>query len=254
MSNNPICYLEVCNLYYLREEFFLLKNCKSFFKNSVLEKSSINEFLTFFFRKLKAKKYHPKRSKKISVLKTRKKTLLLNLVLVIDKVIQRRILKLLVLIVEFLSYEQSFGFRSKRGSHDALKYLKFYGLNLTWIIKVEINKYFYRLGHKILLTKLYDYMDQSSAELASKFCEVGVVKLSYLAESFQVFKSVSQRCLISPLFCNIYLHSFDKFVLKNLMRLYTKKNIQTIFLKCKKKMHFGLRNFKLLSVCFKFKC
>ena len=48
----------------------------------------------------------------------------------LHKVVQRRILELLAPVAELLFYEQSFGSRLRKGSHDALKYVKSYWLNV----------------------------------------------------------------------------------------------------------------------------
>ena len=54
-----------------------------------------------------------------------------GLVPTLHKVVQRRILKLLAPAAEQSFYGQSFGFRLRRGSHDALKYVKSYWANVT---------------------------------------------------------------------------------------------------------------------------
>lgn len=49
----------------------------------------------------------------------------------LHKVVQRRILELLAPVAELSFYEQSFGFRLKKGSHDALRYIKSYWSDVT---------------------------------------------------------------------------------------------------------------------------
>jgi retron-type reverse transcriptase len=243
MFDKKICYSDVWDIDFLKKSFALLRSYQSFRVGGFLKEMFPNEKLIILSKSLEVQKYQPKQSKKVNIPQVKGETRYLSLVSTLDKIVQRRILELLAPVVELLFYKESFGFRSKRGSHDALNYVKSYWSNVTWVIKVNINKYFDRLNYKVLLTKLHDYMDQSSVELVGKFCGFG-----YLRESFQTFEQTLQRSFISPLLCNIYLHGFDKFVRTNLVCMYNKKNIRAMPFKHQQTNSVNLKNSKWLHV------
>jgi Type II intron maturase len=162
--------------------------------------------------------------------------------------VQRRILELLAPVVELSFYEQSFGFRLRKGSHDALRYLKSYWSNVTWIIRVNVEKHFSRINHKILLTKIYHYMDRPSLNLISKFCKVGYINRDNLTESCQAFEQISHTFILFPLLCNIYFHNFDQFIIENLIGVRPIKDVSPMVLDCQGKNGVSLYNSKLLKI------
>jgi retron-type reverse transcriptase len=80
----------------------------------------------------------------------------------IDKVVQGAILNKLEPIVEPLFLDVSFGSRKGTNCHDALKKIKYGWKGVTWIISIDIEKFFDRVNHEILLNKLSLYCDQST--------------------------------------------------------------------------------------------
>jgi Type II intron maturase/Reverse transcriptase (RNA-dependent DNA polymerase) len=219
----------------------------------LFKKSSVNELLKKLFKSLRVQKYQPKFSKKVSTFQMGEKTRRFGLISIMDKVVQRRILELLAPVVELLFYEQSFGFRSRKGSHDALKYVKSYWSNVTWIIKVNIKKHFARINHKILLTKMYNFMDQPSVELIGKFYEAGCIKFGNLVRPFQIFDWMFHGFILFPLLFNFYFHDLDEFVLKNLIGLCAKKSTRVMSIDSQEKNCLGRENLQFSQVYRKFK-
>ena len=166
----------------------------------------------------------------------------------LHKVVQRRILELLAPVAELLFYEQSFGSRLRKGSHDALKYVKSYWLNVIWIMRVNLKKHFTRINYKTLLAKTRHYMDQPSLDLIGKFCKVGYIKCDNLTESFYMFERISHTFILFPLLCNIYLHNFDKFIVKNLMGVCAIKDTPAIVIDSRVKNGVSLYNSKLFQI------
>lgn len=165
-------------------------------------------------------KYKPKPSKKVPISKPDWCVRYMSIVSVIDKVVQATILNYLTPILEPLFYENSFGFRPNKGCHDALREVKLRWQNATWIINIDIKKCFDKIKHDLLLENLKSYMDQSSIELVGKFCKVGFAQIGVLANSEIKNEGIPQGLLISPILCNIYLHTFDKFVVEKLLTKY----------------------------------
>ena len=231
MSRKKICYSEVCNTHSLKRSLTLLKSNKTFRVNNFLEKHFTREKLELFFKCLKVQSYWPNLSKKVYIKNKKGIKHYLNIISMIDKVVQKRIIELLAPVMELLVYKQSFGFRFKRGSHDALKYVKSYWFNITWVIVVNIKQHFDAIHLKILLSKLYDYMDQPSVKLVSKICKVGCISVGLLKSSFQNFEQISEGVFIFPLLCNIYFYSLDIFILDYLTFICSTKSIQPICFK-----------------------
>lgn len=166
---------------------------------------------------------------------------------------QRRILELLVPIVELSFHKQSFGYRSKKGSHDALKYVNSYWSNVAWIIKLYIKKYFCRINFATLLTKMHNYTDQSSLKLICKFWEIGRVKENRLIQSSQILEQITNGFILLPLLCNIYFHDLDVFILKNLIDIDVQKGTRATVSGYPLTNCLDLENSKVLQVCRKFK-
>ena len=120
-------------------------------------------------------------------------------------------------------------------------------------MRVNVEKHFTRINHKILLTKIHHYMDQPSLNLISKFCKVGYIKRDNLTESCQVFEQISHIFILFPLLCNIYFHDFDRFILENLIGVSAIKNFLTVFLGRQEKKGVSLYNPKFPQIFSKFK-
>lgn len=217
MQTKKICYSDICNIHYLKKGLIIVKSHINFKVSSRFKRSCIIEKWGKLFKSLRIQKYKPKCSKKVSIFQIKTPPRRFGLIFIIDKVVQRRILELLVPVAEWLFYEQSFGFRSRKGSHDALKYVKAYWLNVIWIVRLDIEKHLARMDYKILLAQMYHFMDQSSLELIGKFYDVECTKTDHFVKFPQILEQISHGFTFFPLLCNVYFHNFDEFVLTHLM-------------------------------------
>lgn len=123
-----------------------------------------------------------------------------------DKIVQRAVVEVLNAIYEqdFLGF--SYGFRPKRGQHDALDALAvaITRTKVNWVLDADISKFFDTVSHKWMIRFLEHRIgDARLIRLISKwlkagFMEDGVVTLAQ--------EGTPQGAVISPLLANIYLH------------------------------------------------
>jgi RNA-directed DNA polymerase len=110
------------------------------------------------------------------------------------------------------------GFRPGRGCHDALRVIKRNWQNVTWIISIDISKYFDTIHHGILIELLTPYCDQATKELIGKLLKANYVDISNLADSVERRSAgTPQGSLISPILANLYLHELDVYVAEKLI-------------------------------------
>lgn len=130
-----------------------------------------------------------------------------------DKIVQATILNLFEPLVEKTFLESSMGFRPNRGSHNALHRIKRRWQNVTWLINIDISKYFDTINHSRLLELTKPFCDQATLELIGKLLKANYVDISNISNVVERrAMGTPQGSLISPLLANIYLHELDKFV------------------------------------------
>jgi len=127
-----------------------------------------------------------------------------------DKIVQRTTVEVLNAIYEsdFLGF--SYGFRPKRGAHDALDAL-YAGLltrKVNWVLDADIRGFFDTIDHGWLVTFVeHRVADQRVVRLIQKWLNAGV-----LADGTRTWSDTGtpQGGSISPLLANVYLHyAFD---------------------------------------------
>lgn len=174
---------------------------------------------------LKSQKFQPRPSKRIQIPKPDGGTRPLSIASQRDKVVQAAILIKLEPRMELLFYDNSYGFRPKRNCHDALREIKRKWQNITWIISIDIAKYFDTINHQIMLKQVATHCDQATTELIGKFLTEGYVDIHNLANAVERSEmGIPQGSLISPILSNLYLHSLDSFVENKLIPEWNKGN------------------------------
>jgi len=123
-----------------------------------------------------------------------------------DKIVQRGVAKILSAIYEQDFLDVSYGFREKRGGHDALRALELIIMKggINYLLDVYVKGYFDNIDHKWLMRMLKERIaDRSILRLIGKWLRVGV-----LVEGKRTRNElgVPQGGVISPLLSNIYLH------------------------------------------------
>lgn len=123
-----------------------------------------------------------------------------------DKIVQRALVEVLNAIYEedFLGF--SYGFRPKRGQHDALDALAV-GITqkpVNWIMDADIRKFFDTISHEWLIRFLKHRIgDPRVIRLIKKWLKAGYMEEGELKPTE---KGSPQGAVISPLLANIYLH------------------------------------------------
>lgn len=123
-----------------------------------------------------------------------------------DKIVQRALVEVLNAIYEedFLGF--SYGFRPKRGQHDALDALAV-GITRTkvnWILDADISRFFDAVNHAWLLRFLEHRIgDLRVLRLISKWLKAGFMEDGAVTPAEE---GTPQGAVISPLLANIYLH------------------------------------------------
>ncbi len=123
-----------------------------------------------------------------------------------DKIVQRALVEVLNAIYEqdFMGF--SYGFRPKRGQHDALDALAV-GITRTkvnWILDADISRFFDTVSHEWLIRFLEHRIgDPRVIRLISKWLKAGFMEDGVVTATEE---GTPQGAVISPLLANIYLH------------------------------------------------
>jgi RNA-directed DNA polymerase len=126
-----------------------------------------------------------------------------------DRIVQTAVKIVLEPVFEADMLPCSFGFRPKRGAHDALQVLideSWRGRR--WVVETDIANCFSAIPHSKLMQAIEERIcDQSVLELVRVILRAGVM------EDGQVRRPVTgapQGGPLSPVLCNVYLHRIDR--------------------------------------------
>ena len=178
---------------------------------------SVDELLPYLrehrlelLRQIKDGKYKPSPVRRVEIPKEEKgKVRKLGIPTVVDRMIQQAIAQVLTPIYEPQFSESSFGFRPKRGAHDALKQCQRYANEgYLYVVDMDLEKFF----DTVCQSKLIEVVSRSIKDgevisLIHKYLNAGIVRQGIFERSEQ---GVPQGGPLSPLLSNIMLNELDK--------------------------------------------
>ena len=178
---------------------------------------SVDELLTFLkdnqkklVQKLRDGKYKPNPVRRVEIPKeTKGETRKLGVPTVVDRVFQQAITQVLSPIYEEQFSENSYGFRPKRGAHDALKQCQ-QNVNdgYVYVVDMDLEKFFDTVCQSKLIEVLSRTIkDGRVISLIHKYLNAGVIS-NGMFEKTNV--GMPQGGPLSPLLSNIMLNELDK--------------------------------------------
>ena len=182
-----------------------------------VDKMSVDELLPYLrehrlslLQQIRDGKYKPNPVRRVEIPKEeRGKARKLGIPTVVDRVIQQAIAQVLTPIYEPQFSEASFGFRPKRGAHDALKTCQRYAdEGYVYVVDMDLEKFF----DTVCQSKLIEILSRSIKDgrvisLIHKYLNAGVIRQGVFERSEQ---GVPQGGPLSPLLSNVMLNELDK--------------------------------------------
>lgn len=137
-----------------------------------------------------------------------------------DKLVQSTLSKILNAIYEQDFMECSFGFRPKRGYHNALKLLDkiVNKRQIHYVVDADIRGFFDNVSHEWMMKFIeHRIADVNICRLISRMLKVGIIEAGIKYDTSQ---GTPQGGAVSPILANIYLHYvidlwFEKIIRRN---------------------------------------
>lgn len=139
-----------------------------------------------------------------------------------EKIVQAAVKRILEAIYEPRFLQCSYGFRPKRGCHDALKYINQNFDNISYIIEGDIHGMYDNINHQKLIKLLENKInDARFIRLIWKLLRAGYMEINKFLIKSEI--ATPQGSIVSPILANIYLHELDLFMQKHVTQKQDKR-------------------------------
>ena len=154
-----------------------------------------------------AGKYRPEPLRRFTMRKPDGRQRILSAQYLKDKLIQRAMLTVLEPRAEAIFHEDSYAYRPNRNVDMALARVRErVNTGLDWLVDADITSFFDSIPHRPLLKRLKRFVSDGYAmNLIEQWLKHGAHQSSMLRSS----RGIAQGAILSPLFCNLYLHQMD---------------------------------------------
>ena len=204
-----ISLMHLLNDKYLKDCYHLLKRGKAAgIDGRTLEsytESEMYQAIEDTIRLMKRKRYKPQPVRRVYIEKENGKKRSLGIPTVIDKVVQLGMTRILTAIYEPTFLPLSYGYRPKRGAHEAIKEINHMLMQrrVNWIVEADIKGFFDHINHEWMVRCIEERIkDPNFIQLIKKFLKSGVMEGGYIPTK----EGTPQGGIISPMLANIYLH------------------------------------------------